>query len=267
MITFVTCWYAFKNKFKKSNYEKWISNFLTNVNNFYLVIYTDNHSVSMLYKYINNNPRIKVIILPIHTFYNIKYIEKWKKNQKENIYLRQIEWKVNMLWSEKISFVKKTIEKNYFNTDWYGWCDIGYFRESKTDLTKQQLTGWPNHNVINKLDKTKIHYANICNDANLFNKYKTIVKKKNQFGLPEIPIPPDQMSIAGGFFLIYKDKINWWHKTFDERLQLYFKHNYLVKDDQIILLDCIVTDPNNFQIYTENNSKYNNWFMFQRKLL
>ena len=40
-----------------------------------------------------------------------------------------------MLWCEKISFVKKTIEKNYFNTDWYGWCDIGYFRESNNDLT------------------------------------------------------------------------------------------------------------------------------------
>ena len=73
MITFVTCWYALKNKFNKSIYEKWISNFLTNVNNFYLVIYTDNHSVSMLYKYINNNPRIKVVLIPIHNFYNIKY--------------------------------------------------------------------------------------------------------------------------------------------------------------------------------------------------
>jgi hypothetical protein len=267
MITFVTCWYALKNKFNKSIYEKWISNFLTNVNNFYLVIYTDNHSVSMLYKYIDNNPRIKVVLLPIHKFYNIKYQDKWIKNQKNNIYLKQIEWKVNMLWCEKISFVKKTIEKNYFNTDWYGWCDIGYFRCDENAMTKQQLTGWPNHKAINQLNKTKIHYANICNNVNLFRDYKNIVGAKNQFGLPTIPIPPVQMSIAGGFFLIYKDKINWWHKTFDERLQLYFKHNYLVKDDQMIILDCALTAENEFQLYFENDNKYDNWFMFQRKLL
>ena len=267
MITFVTCWYALKNKFNKSMYEKWISNFLTNVNNFYLVIYTDNHSVSMLYKYINNNPRIKVIILPIHAFYNIKYKDKWIKNQKDNIYLKKIEWKVNMLWCEKISFVKNAFKENYFNTDWFGWCDIGYFRGDNNDMTKQQLTSWPNHNVINQLNKTKIHYANICNNVNYFNNLISIVKDKNVNNLPRTAIPPDQMSIAGGFFLIYKDKIDWWHKTFDERLQLYFSNNYLVKDDQIILLDCIITDPNNFQIYNENNSKYNNWFMFQRKLL
>ena len=124
-----------------------------------------------------------------------------------------------------------------------------------------------NHNVINKLNKTKIHYANICNNVNYFNNLISIVKDKNVNNLPRSAIPPDQMSIAGGFFLIYKNKIDWWHKTFDERLQLYFKHNYLVKDDQMILLDCIISEPNHFQLYNENNLKYNNWFMFQRKLL
>ena len=73
MITFVTCWYVLKCKFDKKTYENCFSNFLSNVNNFYLVIYTDNHSIGMLKKYTNNNPRIKMIIQPIYKFYNHKY--------------------------------------------------------------------------------------------------------------------------------------------------------------------------------------------------
>ena len=267
MITFVTCWYVLKCKFDKKTYENWFSNFLSNVNNFYLVIYTDNNSIGMLKKYTNNNPRIKIIIQPIYKFYNYKYEKKWKKNQRDNIFLKQIEWKVNMLWCEKLNFVKLTKENNYFNTDWYGWCDIGYFRCGNNDLRKKELVNWPNHLTIKLLDKSKIHYANMCNDIRYFNTLVTIIKNKNKNKLPKQIIPPNQMSIAGGFFLIYKDKINWWFKTFDDKLQLYFKHNYLVKDDQMIILDCIITEQNEFQLYNENKKKYNNWFMFQRLLL
>ena len=73
-------------------------------------------------------------------------------------------------------------------------------------------------------------------------------------------------SVAGGFFILYKDKIKWWTKTFDTKLQLYFKNNYLVKDDQIILMDCIFTNPENFSLFRENNPSFDNWFMFQRIL-
>jgi len=267
IITFVTCWYALKSKFNKSIYENWFSNFLTNVNNFNLVIFTDNHSVGMLYKYTDGNPHIKIVLLPIHQFYNIKYKDQWIKNQKDNIYLRQIEWKVNMLWSEKIHFVKTAKDKQYFNTYWYGWCDIGYFRGRNNDLTKKQLENWPSDHKINNLNKSKVHYPNICNDTHVLNKLLMSVKNKNKFGLPTNAINPKQMSVAGGFFLIYKDKIDWWFNTYDTRLCLYFKHNYLVKDDQIIILDCILSDNDSFQMYFEDNKKYDNWFMFQRKLL
>ena len=40
-ITFSTCWYNFKAKFPSQVYLEWIDNMLTNVNNYYLVIYTD----------------------------------------------------------------------------------------------------------------------------------------------------------------------------------------------------------------------------------
>ena len=118
-----------------------------------------------------------------------------------------------------------------------------------------------------QLDKNKICYACINNDNGYINYLHKIVNNKNQLGLPVNEIPAIQNSIAGGFFIIHKDKINWWTETYDKKLELYFKNNYLVKDDQIILVDCILSNPNEFLLFRENNRNLDNWFMFQRILL
>ena len=93
--------------------------------------------------------------------------------------------------------------------------------------------------------------------------YKIINKRKIN-DIPIQEIPPTQQSISGGFFILHKDKIDWWSSTYDNKLEMYFKHNYLVKDDQIILADCIFSNKNDFAIYKENLRDFDNWFMFQR---
>jgi hypothetical protein len=264
-ITFSSCFYILKAKFDFNTYISWMNNFLSIVNNFNLVIYTDEKS----YKYINtnNNPNIKIIIKPLENFYNYKYKKNWITNHNKNEMLKDaVDWKVNMLWSEKISFVKETLNKKYFETDMYGWCDIGYFRNRDNDLNTSFLSNWANNDKINSLDKNKIHYACVNNDSNFMNFLYKIISNKNAFGLPIQEIPPYQTSIAGGFFIIHKDKIDWWFKTYDDKLKLYFKNNYVVKDDQIILVDCFFSDINKFVLFKENDTKFDNWFMFQRIL-
>jgi hypothetical protein len=93
-----------------------------------------------------------------------------------------------------------------------------------------------------------------------------VINDKNENGLPVVPIPSHQISIAGGFFICHKDKVEWWRDRFDEKLALYFKHNYLVKDDQIIVADCVFSDLENFILCKEDNPRYDYWFMFQRLL-
>ena len=61
-------------------------------------------------------------------------------------------------------------------------------------------------------------------------------------------------------------KINWWHEAYYNKLQLYFDNNYLVKDDQVIVIDNICSDVKSFCLHMEND-RYDNWFMFQRKLI
>lgn len=264
-ITFSSCFYIIKAKFEAEKYVYWMNNFISIVKNFYLVIYTDESSS----KYINtkDNPNIKIIIKPISQFYNYKYKEHWIENHVQNIYLNSVIcWELNMLWSEKAWFVKETCENNYFNTDLHGWCDIGYFRNRENDKYTIYLQNWCSKTKIEKIDPSKIHYACVNNDNNYLQKLSNSINSKNEVGLPIIPIPPYICSIGGGFFIIHKNKINWWCSTLDDKLQLYFNHKYLVKDDQIILADCIFTSPSEFTLYTENYASYDNWFMFQRIL-
>jgi len=265
-ITFATCWYNFKAKFPSSVYEAWIENMLSNVNNYYLVIYTDTDGYEFLKKY--NNVNIKIIVKPYTEFYTYKLKNGWEANHQENTLLKnKVDWRVNMLWSEKIHFVKCTANENYFKTDYFGWCDIGYFRNKNNDTSTEKLKNWPNNTKIDELDKSKIHYALINNNQHYIQQLHSIIIRKNEFGLPSYPIPPNQISVAGGFFLTHIDNISWWHETYYTQLQNYLDNNYLVKDDQIVIVDCVFSNIDKFQLYREYETSFDNWFMFQRILL
>jgi hypothetical protein len=266
-ITFSSCFYIIKSKFQPNIYIEWMNNFFSIVNNFNLVIYTDDAS----FKYINTNGKtnIKIIIKPIEQFHNYKYKDYWVENHNKNILLNtRTSWELNMLWSEKVWFVKETIERKYYDTEFYGWCDIGYFRNRLNDTHTRNLSNWSssNNNIIMNLDKNKICYACVNNDTNYIDYLFKIVNNKNKLGIPIQEIPPSQISIAGGFLIIHKNKIDWWSKLYDDTLSSYFKNNYLVKDDQIILVDCILSNLNNFTLFRENAYNVDNWFMFQRIL-
>lgn len=267
-ITFSSCFYIIKSKFPPETYIQWMNNFISIVNHFNLVIYTDENSI----KYIDTreNPRIKVIIKPMEEFYHYKYKDFWIKNHENNELLNtKVLWQVNMLWSEKIWFVKDTIDNKYFETEYYGWCDIGYFRNSYGTIHTEHLSNWANEDKIRGLDKEKIYYACVNNDDGFIELLNKTINNKNELGLPIEPIPPYQNSIAGGFFMLHVNKIEWWCETYENKLKLYFENSYLVKDDQIILVDCIlsINNKSHFNILRENDDRFDNWFLFQRFLL
>lgn len=265
-ITFSTCWYILKSKFDVETYTRWMDNMLSNVNSYNLVVYSDKNSASYIEKYLDN-PRIKLVIKEVHEFYNYKYKKQWIKNHLNNELLRdKVNWQVNMLWNEKVCFVNETVQEKYFDTEFYGWCDIGYFRNRKNDTCSNELTFWPSPEKIESLDKNRIYYACVNNNKPHIEYLYYLIQNKNDLGLPKYPIPPEQFSIAGGFFILHKDKMEWWKTTYDTRLQLYFDNDYLVKDDQIIVVDCVFTEIENFKLCCEANPEYDNWFLFQRYL-
>ena len=96
-----------KSKFDKSVYESWFSNFLTNVNQFYLVIYSDNNSAGLLEPYIKDNSRIKLVIVPFHDFYNLT------RNEKDCSYLNQIGLNTNKRSLQKIYLERSPLNFDY----------------------------------------------------------------------------------------------------------------------------------------------------------
>ena len=271
-ITFATCWYNLKSKFEVEIYRKWMSNFINNVNNFNLVIYTNKESYSVLEPLLeyNKNEKIKVIFKEWNEFYGYQWKDNWINNHQNNNLLNEksrfnTDWKLNMLWSEKINFVKETMDKKYFDTEWYGWCDIGYFRGGN-NLTNKEIKRWPNKDKINSLDKNRIYYGLPGNirDLNLLSR---IILMKNKNNMPNIPIPPNQISIAGGFFLSHRNKLEYWHTIYYKRLSDYFTHKYLVKDDQIVIIDCIINNLKNFKLIEEQDPRKDRWFVFQSFLV
>jgi hypothetical protein len=244
-----------------------MGNILNHVNNFNLVIYTNRESYIVIEQLIESNKinsKLKVIFKEWDEFYTYKWNSEWIINHEKNDLLNnkssfKTDWKLNMLWNEKVFFVHEAIDNQYFNSEWYGWCDIGYFRNSNT-------INWPNPNKINNLNKNKIYYGLVCN-INVLEQLVGIVLNKNEINMPKVPIPTDQVSIAGGFFITHKSSLKWWKDTYYSRLNEYFKNNYLVKDDQIIIIDCIINNLIQFELVHEVDPTKDEWFVFQNFLI
>jgi hypothetical protein len=266
MLTLSSCFYVIKSKFDTGKYIEWMNNFISICNNFNLVIYTDKQSAPHINT--RGNPRIRVVIKPIDQFHCYKYRDSWIQNHAKNVMLNaesqfNTAWELNMLWSEKIAFVQETVTNRYFETEYYGWCDIGYFRNRSCDTHTSVLMAWP---TIHGLDKTKIHYACVNRSRQYINQLVSLINRRGENGLPIQPIPPNQHSVAGGFFILHRDKLEWWSRLYYQTLESYFANQYLVKDDQIVIADCVFSHLGHFKLYNEV-APYDNWFMFQRLLL
>lgn len=260
-ITFVTCFYKLKSKFNAETYCIWMRNLLLSVNHFNLVIFTNKESRK--YLPLVDNDKIIIIEKNIEDFYNYQYKNYWEENHKTNHMLNdnsiwKTSWELNMLWSEKIAFVKEVVDKQYFSTPFYGWIDIGYFRNSKSE-------NWPQNSIINAFDKDRIYYGVVQNNNNNILYIKQQVNNRTPSGLLKQNVHPQCVSIAGGFFIIHKEKINYWFQLYDLTLKKYLFNQIQVKDDQTILVDCIFSNDTKDHFYLFRDLTLDDdtkWFLF-----
>lgn len=272
VITFSTCFYIIRSKFPIHTYLEWIKNLLSIVNNFNLVIYTNEETIKYIFPLIDQtNKKIKVIIKPLTDFYTYGYKDKWIENHKMSTMdlHKKIDWELNMLWNEKVFFVYETITQNYFESLYYGWCDIGYFRNRRNDLHTNDLTQWPNPiKLLKTFRNTVIHYG--CVQTNLLV-YNELTNKIISHYNNKLTDPPtsnyNTICFAGGFFILTASQINHYATLYKSKLDYYFDRNYFIKDDQTIVQDIILTNPQLFCIHWEKDKYFDNWFMFQRLLI
>jgi hypothetical protein len=273
LLTLTTCWYILNSKFDNKTYSSWIKNILSIVNNFNLVIYTDKESLKQLINVLDiSNKHIKIIIKPFEDFYTYRYKDYWIKNhEKSNLTLHyHTDWKLNMLWNEKIFFVNETITSQYFDTLYYGWCDIGYFRNRDNDLNTKYLSRWPNNRKLlnSHFNENYIHYGCVQNNTITYVKLLNDIKNHYTNKLTSQPsIKFEESSFAGGFCILKRELINMYVRLYNEKLMYYVMNNFIIKDDQTIIMDIIFNNQDIFYIHTEDNIRFDNWFMFQRLLL
>jgi len=257
-ITFSTCWFPFKAKAPETVYRVWMDNLLSSVEMYWLVVYTDATNYDYFVKKYKN-PNIRFIVKPVETFFNYQFKDFWMENHERNSWLNTcIGWEVNMLWAEKVHFVEETRLSNYFpKTNYYGWLDIGYFRcRPHVDTPLPHLKTFANPEKINTLDKRFIHYALVNPDIQPLIR----LVRAGQ------PVPHNQVSISGNCFIGSCDKVEEWKNTFTKKQMKYMNEGRVIKDDQIILADCIFSEPSRFVLHMENQA-YDPWFMFSRILL
>ncbi len=272
-ITLTTAFYIVpKSKAPFDKYKQWLYNLIEvakkspYVN---LVIFTNKNTLEELELSITSEDNIKIIIKPFKDFYMKKYEKSWRKNHVDNALLNKItSWDLHMLWSEKLWFVKDTIHNEYFpSTPFYAWIDSGYFRNRDDDLnsSSNDYLQFCNPTTMAKFNSSKIHYSLIRTDPLYLKMLKNIIKDRDpKTNLSKIEIPENQVSCGSGMCLLTRELIDNYCERYDSCLQAYFNNNRTVKDDQIIVIDCIFQNLDDFVLLTESIPSFDSWFMFQR---
>lgn len=289
-ITFSSCLYGIKNRHGYEKHMNWFRDFIRVVNRFYLVIYTGESEYNVICDEIrklgeDTQRKIKVVVKPFSEFHNSKYERFWMENNaRPECKLAEIaDWRLNMLWCEKTHFVRETIENRYFDTEYYGWCDVGYFRDTLAPATYRERIRehWPNPYKINRLHKDKVYYG--CNilSSQLHQAYTYHTRHFNNIdtdtGIPRESYPPRAHIFSGGFYITGREKALWWCGRFQEILELYISNNAVIQDDQHIIAHCVFTTMNGMNdgttspdfciIKVNETSDDKRWFLFRDVLL
>lgn len=256
----VSCFYALKSKFSVETYSKWITYFIrinTENKENKIIIFTDAKSK----KYLPIHSSISIIECEINEFYMFKYKEQFIHNFNNNKSFIELDWQLVMLWCEKIYFVKKA-SLIYPDSKWVCWCDIGYFRcrPHKDLLLEELIHPYVWGEIPDWFSNEYIYYGLTTNSH--------IQQIKSICSLGKEQVPIHQNSIAGGFFVCSLDKLYLWGDLFENKCIKYFNNNYIIKDDQIIIADCIFSPDTSihFRLLRDTHIKYDTWFPFQRIL-
>lgn len=231
--TLVSCYYKIMSKRPHSEYDKYIQNLLSRLEN-NLVIYTSADLVDYFNIYIENKSNIKIIIkefedIPLYK----KYLHIWNLQEKldRSKYTNRT-YQCYVLWNSKLNFIKETVELNPFNTDKFMWLDIGAVRTS--DIFTYLSTFPKYENIsINKIDIVMIE------DYQNYNQ-KFFQDEIHLGGL-----------YGGGIDILLK-----FHELFYMKFDEYLENNKFIGCDQQIISSVYLENNHLFNIINPNNDCY-----------
>ena len=212
---------------EKENYEYLIENIQTTntSSNIKIILYDKNNIESWKYYEDINN------ILKCEKFK--KLTEKRSKNDIETYNAEYL-----CVTFSKIDFIKLTIDKKLFNTDYYGWIDFGFIKDTKFI---------PEDNIIKirSLDENFVHFVSFDFKNNIYN--------QNRQNL----IQNGKVFIPGGFFIGNMIKMIEFNNIFHKTVKSYLREK-IIDDDQSIFVDIynkynIIKTHKNYNLLKKNN--------------
>lgn len=258
--TIVTGYFKIKSKFPHNQYIEWMENMLKNIAT-PMVIFTDKETENIITQL--RKPHLqntKIIITSINEFYCYKWIKLWQKHHnldpEKNIHSPEL----YMIWAEKTEMVRKAIELNPFNSEFYLWCDIGCFRNRTHlgDLNPLDCINWPTETKVKSLKNNKVYF----DKTGFINPCYGILLEN---GVTLHPLT-NVLATVGGLFILHKNMISIWHNEYYSMLQNYFNINRFAGKDQTIMANICLKKPNIVELINvpPNEDK---WFYFLKFLL
>jgi hypothetical protein len=194
-----------------------------------MVVYTDQNNAELVSELVASirgaelMDITEIVVIDITEFLVHKYDpifrEQWKGDQ-ENLYHTVELYKI---WNEKLEFVRKVVEKNPFDSKYFFWIDLGYFRGRKAAEEHILEHNWPSAGRVHLLDDNKLlvlRMRQIHQDH--CDSYETISQKFGWFG------------ISGNLFGGTKTAVTAFHSQFYPTLEAMAEQNYFIGKDQTI---------------------------------
>ena len=241
-VTLVTAYFKIKSKHTENEYLNWIKNLLKIKTP--IVFFTD---IPEIVKYRNKDYPLKIIKCSYTDFFVYKYYDIWEKSHnldpEKNIHNKYL----YMIWNEKSNFIKKAIDYNYFNSEYFYWVDAGCFRNNNTI---KYFINFP------KRVTEKILLLNICKftEDEIIdpNNIKNIFKYVDRIG-------------AGIFGGNKKNVIIWWKKYY-EILDILIKTNQFAGKEQSNMAILYLLNKDLVDLIQPDKNRFSRWFYLQEYL-
>ena len=222
MATIVTGYFKLnQSKASHEKYFQWMQNMLLNNNP--MIIFCDDKNYEIIHNMRKEHMDKTVIVMTsFNDFYSFKYAKQFAEHTKLDLELNVgHNMFLYMIWSEKSNFLKRAIEMNPFNTDYFIWVDIGCFRKPNT-----KFLNWPNPKRISEIphDKVTLLSVNPFTNAEYHN-----------VRLDSLPSFQFVNRIGGTIFGGGKDVLLKWHTKYYEMLEYFISINRFIGKDQSIM--------------------------------
>ena len=245
-----------KSKAPHEKYREWMSNMLCIQNP--MVIFCDAQTYHTIVELREKNmDKTKIIITSFSEFYCYKYLKQFTEHLLlDSEVNRGHSIELYMIWSEKSNFLKRAIELNPFDSDFFLWTDIGCFRKPNVNFLQ-----WPSVEKVNALPRDKVLLLDV---------YPFTQQELNVYDIKDLPSFQFTNRIGAPIFGGFRDTLLIWHKKYYEMLEHFISIDRFIGKDQSIMNSVyLVHRPLCFLVNWDSNTcrcEDDVWFYLQRYL-